>query len=124
MEFLFFLESFSKKIYDILFYKCPMPYGYLELSKYKAKIEENLFGGKWGFICRMLGLPRVTLLYHRRVLMLLVIYSKCSWLRDSHVNTTPQQLQSGHTCSSLATHGKYCTKIICLPPSRCLIVPP
>ena len=53
--FHFSLIDFSKKIFEIFFHKCQMPWGYVELCT-RSKKEENFFGGRNGFLRRMLGL--------------------------------------------------------------------
>ena len=56
MDFLFFLNRFfSKKIYEIFFQICSMPLGYVELCA-RSKRKKSYFGGKCGFLRRMLGL--------------------------------------------------------------------
>ena len=45
--FHFSLIDFSKKIFEIFFHKCQMPWGYVELGP-RSKKEKKLFGGeKW-----------------------------------------------------------------------------
>ena len=53
--FHFLLIDFSKKIFEIFFRKCLMPWGYVELctGSYKKK---TYFWGRYGFLRRMLGL--------------------------------------------------------------------
>ena len=53
--FHFSLIDFSKKIFEIFFCKCPMPWGYVELCT-RSKKEKTYFGGNYGFLRRMLGL--------------------------------------------------------------------
>ena len=51
----FLLIDFSKKMFEIVFPKCQMPWGYVELStRYKKK--KTYFGEKHSFLRRMLGL--------------------------------------------------------------------
>ena len=53
--FHFLLIDFSKKIFEFFFRKCLMPWGYVELCTMSNK-KKTYFGGRYGFLCRMLGL--------------------------------------------------------------------
>ena len=53
--FHFLLIDFSKKIFEIFFRKCLMPWGYVELCTRSNK-KKTYFWRRYGFLCRMLGL--------------------------------------------------------------------
>ena len=53
--FHFSLKDFSKKIFEIFFYKCQMSLGYVELCG-RSKKKKIYFGGIHSYLCRLLGL--------------------------------------------------------------------